>query len=347
MSIAIAACGARTAVGLGAEATAAAVRAGISRLGLHPRFVDTTGDSVRLAYDASLDLDLRAPERMAVLGLSATEEALKVLGGSMKLGLYIAGPEPRPGAGKEALQPVSTSLTGALVERFEVVASRVFPFGHAAGASALQAATSDLAANAVEVALVVGVDSYVDHETLAWLDATRQLDHDRCRAGFTPGEGAAALVLVQSGRSRSLRLPELASIVGVGLAMEPITIDSSAPVLGLGLTAAMKQATAHLKYPQNKITTAYCDINGQRYRSEEFMYVPLRLWAPFVDANAYEAPADCWGDIGAASLPAFMNLIVQSGRRGYAKGPYNLGWASSVGGRRGATLLKLPKRKNA
>ncbi len=347
MSIAIAACGARTAVGLGADAAAAAVRAGVSRLMLHPRFVDTTGESVRLAYDASLDVDLRAPERMAALGLSAVKEALAELDGSAKLGLYVAGPEPRPGAGEQALQPVSTRLTGALVERFEVVASRVFPFGHAAGASALQAATADLTANRVELALVVGVESYVDHETLAWLDATRQLDHERCRSGFTPGEGAAAVLLVQRGRSRAFRLPELASILGVGLAMEPITINSPDPVLGLGLTDAMKQATAHLKYPQNKITTAYCDINGQRYRSEEFMYIPLRLWAPFVDANAYEAPADCWGDIGAASLPAFMNLIVQSGRRGYAKGSYNLSWASSVGGRRGAVLLELPEGRGS
>jgi 3-oxoacyl-[acyl-carrier-protein] synthase-1 len=53
-------------------------------------------------------------------------------------------------------------------------------------------------------------------------------------------------------------------------------------------------------------------------------------------------PADCWGDIGAASGPLFANLAVAAGLRGYAKGPRTLIWASSERGDRAAAVVLTP-----
>ena len=60
----------------------------------------------------------------------------------------------------------------------------------------------------------------------------------------------------------------------------------------------------------------------------------------FKNAAAFEAPADCWGDVGAASGPLYVSLVAAAEERGYAKGPLSLIWASSEGGRRAAAILK-------
>ena len=58
------------------------------------------------------------------------------------------------------------------------------------------------------------------------------------------------------------------------------------------------------------------------------------------DAAAFEAPADCWGDVGAASGPLYISLVVEAEARGYSRGPLSLVWASSVAGQRAAATLR-------
>lgn len=337
--------GARTAVGLRADTSAAAVRAGISRLQLHPRYVDLAGEGMRLAYDGRLDPGLPLAERMIGLATSALTEACEVLLplGRPTLSLFVALPEPRPGYDAAIGQRVQSALVRH-AQAFATVEKVVpFPHGHAAGFMALQAAAAELAARRAELAIVGGVDSWLDPATLEWLDLTRQLDSDRNRGGFTPGEAACFTVVGPPDIGRRSQLHAQASVLGIGVAREPQPITSLEPCLGLGLCAAVEQATQGLRLPEQKISTTYCDINGVRYRSEEFMYLPLRQWGPFVDSNQYTAPADCWGDVGAASGPLLLCLSAMSAARGYAKGRYALAWASSLGGTRGAAAIELPE----
>jgi 3-oxoacyl-[acyl-carrier-protein] synthase-1 len=59
---------ARTPVGLRADATAAAIRAGISRLGPHPIFADANGEPVRCGFDATLGPKVFGTDRLIALG---------------------------------------------------------------------------------------------------------------------------------------------------------------------------------------------------------------------------------------------------------------------------------------
>jgi 3-oxoacyl-[acyl-carrier-protein] synthase-1 len=96
-----------------------------------------------------------------------------------------------------------------------------------------------------------------------------------------------------------------------------------------------------LRLPEQAITATYCDLNGQRYRNEEFVYALLRTQESFVDAHDYECPADCWGDVGAASGPLFASLAIRANERGYSKGRFPLAWAGSNAGYRSAMVLEL------
>ncbi len=65
-----------------------------------------------------------------------------------------------------------------------------------------------------------------------------------------------------------------------------------------------------------------------------------RLSEYFVDPSDYVAPADCWGDVGAASGVLFMHLVCVAAEKGYSDGEVSLLWTSSEGGGRAAVVLK-------
>lgn len=336
--------GARTPVGLRASTSAAAVRAGICRHGLHPTMLDGAGDPLRFALDARLDPELHGSLRAEALALTALRECLEPLGplGSLPLSLWLGVPEERPGWTRADTDLVMRALGSELLRRARPEDVMSVPFGHAAGMVALQLALRELDAGNTHACLIGGVDTYLHLATIDWLDASRRLSTASNRSGFVPGEAAAFLMVMTDATARAWRLPVLSTIRGVTITTEPNTLASGRPCTGEALTAAIAGAAAPLSLPHEKIATSYCDINGEPHRCDEFLHVPLRLPAPFVDANGYEAPADAWGDVGAASGPLYACLAVASSQRRYARGPHVLAWTSADGSTRAAMTLTLP-----
>jgi hypothetical protein len=79
----IVALGARTPVGLNAAATAAAVRAGICRIGSHPVFVDRMGDSVMMGLDQELSPRMLGVPRLVRMASAALEEVRQPIADAM------------------------------------------------------------------------------------------------------------------------------------------------------------------------------------------------------------------------------------------------------------------------
>lgn len=340
----VVATGARTPVGLRAPTSAAAVRAGICRHAFHPIMLDGAGDPLRFALDARLDPELHGSPRAEALALAALRECLEPLAalGPVPLSLWVGFPEERPGWSRTDTDLVMRALTRELAARARLEGVMSMPRGHAAGLVALEHALRELDAGRTRACVVGGVDSYLHPATIDWLDESRRLATAANRSGFVPGEAAGFFVVTTDTTARAWRLPELATIRSVATAIEPHPLASGRVCTAKALTIAIAGASMGLHLPQEKIVTTYCDINGERHRSEEFLYVPLRLPAPFVDANRYETPADAWGDVGAASGPLYVGLAVASGQRSYARGRHVLAWTSSDGGTRAAVTCSLP-----
>jgi 3-oxoacyl-[acyl-carrier-protein] synthase-1 len=138
----------------------------------------------------------------------------------------------------------------------------------------------------------------------------------------------------------------LAVVGGAATSEEPRLPGCETGSFGTGLTQAVIGALAGLELPRDAVDTTYIDINGERYRSEEWGFVALQIPSAF-KALRYEAPADCWGDVGAASGALATALAVQSWARGYARGPRALVMAGSPHGLRGAILLQDPRSLRA
>jgi 3-oxoacyl-[acyl-carrier-protein] synthase-1 len=340
----VVATGARTPVGLCAPMSAASVRAGICRHALHPTMLDGAGDPLRCAPDGLLEPDLHGSLRAQAFALTALQECLDPLAalGSIPLSLWVGLPEERPGWSRTDTDAVMRVLTDELMRGARPEDVMSVPLGHASGLVALALALRELDADRTAACVVGGIDTYLHPATLDWLDEAGRLDSATNRSAFVPGEAACFFVVTTDATARAWRLPELATIRGVATTLEPNPLASGRVCTGEALTAAIAGATQSLHLPQEKVATMYCDINGERHRSEEFFYVPLRLPAPFVDANRYESPVDAWGDVGAASGPLYVALAVASAQRGYARGPHVLAWTASDGGTRAAATLTVP-----
>jgi 3-oxoacyl-[acyl-carrier-protein] synthase-1 len=127
-----------------------------------------------------------------------------------------------------------------------------------------------------------------------------------------------------------------------GTATEKRVIKGEDAVLGDGLAEAIARAIQPLRLPEQSADELYCDINGERYRSEEWSMAVLRV--PYaVRTHHYTAPVDVWGDVGAASGPLSCVLAVRAWARGYARGPRALLWAGSEAGLRAASVLHAPE----
>ncbi len=337
----IVAIGARTALGLAPEPSAAAVRAGISRVEEHPYLVDATGQPVRGAYDRRLDEELPCLERMAALAEHALAQLVVrlQLRGELSLPLLLALPEVRPGFGPADEQQLERRLArvhGAL--RFHSV--RTVSRGHAGALEALHMAAQFVSASAEGICVVGGVESWFEPRTLAWLSRNGQLMRSDARSAFYPGEGACFVVVASQAARRHLGLRSLAILRGTGAATEHAPIKVDRDNLGVGLADAVGQACRGLGSVGGLVDEVYCDINGERYRAEEWGLAILRTHQWFRDPTGYVAPAGQWGDLGAATGTALAMLAIAAWQRGYARGPLAILIAGSEAGRRGAVLLE-------
>jgi 3-oxoacyl-[acyl-carrier-protein] synthase I len=335
--------GARTPLGLLAAPSAAAVRASISSMQEHPFMADRSGKAIVGALDQGLDPTLIGPDRLLALAEPALGEACGPLrdapGTPRQLPLYLGMAEFRPGFSERDVKQITHGLGQIVGLPTTLSVASVFTEGHAAGLSALKMAVDQIQQEACEACLVGGVDSYFHPDTIAWLDQNRQLASTTARSAFMPGEGAGFCLLMAEHAWKRLGLTPLARVLGVSVGREAKLIKTPAVCLGEGLTDTVRRAVESLRAPPAMINDVICDINGERYRGEEWGFVCLRLSQYFDDPTSYQSPAVCWGDMGAASGPLFAMLACQAAVRRYAKGPRTLVWASSEGGLRAAAVL--------
>lgn len=335
--------GASTPLGRDAWSTAAAVRAGIAGFAEHPYAVDSIGEPVRVAIAPWLDVVLTDWERGAALLFPAIDAALDVIGnaGGLQAALALGLPAPRPGLTAGFARDLTASTLARFGGAFAAVAT--FPHGHAAGVIALDAALKTMATGRFDACVIAAVDSYLDEETLRWLEASDQLHRAgplNNAWGFTPGEAAAAVLLAAPHVVEQRGYEALAGVYGVGLGIESNCIKTETVCVGQGLTDAFRAALRYL--PEGRtVTDVYCDLNGEPYRADEYAFASLRVKERLEAASEFVAPADCWGDVGAAGGVLHLQLAAIAGAKGYARGTAALVSGSSESGERGAALVEV------
>jgi 3-oxoacyl-[acyl-carrier-protein] synthase-1 len=332
--------GAVTPIGGDAWTSAAAARAGLCGFREHPYMIDSAGEPMRVARVPWIDVGLPIAERCVQMLLPALDQALAAASPDLKrVGLALGLPPPRPGRGGDLADRMKLAVAGHFGGRIAPIVT--FEAGHAAALLALDEALKGLSNGSIDACLIAGTDSYIAPETLEWIEECDQL---HCGGplnnawGFIPGEAAGAL-LVQ--RAFDAAQGSMASVLAVGIGRESKLIKTDTVCLGEGLTQAFRAALSELT-PAARIDNVFCDMNGEAYRADEYGFTCLRTKERFREATDFFAPADCWGDVGAAGAPLHMLLAVAACRKGYAKGALSMVWGSSEGGERAAAVVRAP-----
>lgn len=335
--------GARTPVGLTAASTAAAVRAGIARIAEHPFMLDKRGQKMIVGRVPRLALDLARSERLLGLALPAAEEALipllAVAHSRPGVNLYLSLPEGLPGRSEQIGRTFAQQLVETLRQSIRIQEVELYQEGHAGGLLGVERALRALSDGRSELCLIGGVDSWIDAETLEWLDEQDLLHSEKTIWGFCPSEGAGFCLLAAPRFAASLDLGTPAKIVSAGSALEDHVIGSDSVCIGAGLSDAFRRTLSYL--PQGcYVDHSICDMNGEPYRADEYGFAMMRSANKFDERADFETPASCWGDVGAASGPLFLVLSAFAHCKGYSPGPSTLLWTSSRSGLRSAALVQ-------
>ncbi len=336
--------GATTAVGRDVWSTAAAVRAGVAGFQHHGFMVDEVGRPLTVAAMPGVGDDRSVAQRMTLALQSVIDEATTMVAGlrsPSSLRLVVNLPSARPGLPTDLVKRVRQAIDTLFSGRFRQVV--VTAGGHAGGLAALTTARAWLSDEPTTAVVVAGVDSYLDPDMLEWLDRTGQL-HGAGRRnnawGFVPGEGAGAVVVMCAGEAAvaSREGASFGRVLSVGVGAEERLIGTGEVCTGRGLTQAVRAALAELPVSET-LGEVYCDMNGEPYRADEYAFLITRTRERYASASDFLAPADCWGDVGAASGPLLLALACVAGAKRYARGERALVWASSVAGERAAVVI--------
>lgn len=271
-----------------------------------------------------------SPRRLLEGAALVDDEAVRA---RMEAGAARAGEPPDPAPRVAGLLARAWAAAGWTMPA-ELV--HVVPGGHAGGAQALARAAADLAAGRVDLAVVGGVESWLDEDTLQWLLDTGRLKCDAIPAGFQPGEAASLLALRRaSGDERQARLGPVA------LAQEPRAAYSGLPSFGEGSSAAIAAVLADPERPAWLVA----DLNGETHRAHEWgnALVRLRAGRSAFDAPVVWTPAAAFGDVGSASVPVAVCVALRAGARRAAPAPRAIVCAASDGPVRAAVALELPR----
>ncbi len=345
-SIQIVRCGSQSALGTWTSMSAANVRAGLARISVYPDYEDAQWSQVGVAMADYLDPALPHLSRFFKLGSEALKETLSPLKQQEirvdSIPLLIGLPEKREGLAVDLKAKLVEKL-GAVAKDYGTAFQIEFIRGdHTAGMEALQEAIRRLKTGEIEFCLAGGIESYLDKRSLHWLEQQGVLKCSDNKWGMIPGEAAGFCLLSSLQTTQNHGLHSCGELSAVS-----VTKEETGPgevCLGRGLTRAIKEVVSSLPEGET-VQQVYCDLNGQRHRADEYGYTVQNVHRYLDDPQDIIAPANQWGDLGAASVPLLMGLMTESGRKGYAKGPNNLLFTMSPDGKRGAALIKLNQTK--
>lgn len=336
-----------TSVGLGAEMTAASVRASISRMA-ESRLLDQRYKPFVLAEVPDTELpplkaglvsaELSARERrMLRMAAVALADCLANLPEAVESPpLFLALPEPGP-AGESPSEHFLAHLAEQCGAAFDLERSESYRSGRVGGLTAIGRAAERMNGGGASLALAGGVDTYRDSALLAALDAEGRVASEVNPDGFIPGEGAGFLLLTSERSASNPGLAPLASTSRVAMGFEEGHLYSEQPCSGNGLAEVVARLAAAEARGQ-PIQAVSASMNGESHWAREWGVAYIRNSDAFAGDHEMHHPADCFGDTGAASGPLQVGLTAIGLKNEYRRAP-GLVYCSSDRGERAGLIV--------
>lgn len=327
------------AIGSGTDQVWAAARAGIARV-VKSHVLDRHSEPISMGLVPEAALGTLTPEidklplparARRLLQLAAPSLQTVATGIKSPVPLFLGLPELAPDNAQwlKHLPTYLKALTDVPVDRERSV---LVPLGRAAALIALERALEFLESGQAERVIVGGVDTYLDLQLLADLDAERRLLGQRVMDGFIPGEGAAFFALSRSleGREPGVggRGSGAVTVLGAASFNDPGHRYGDAPARGEGLSHAIESLRGRLNGSIPPIATTFAGFNGESFESKLWGVAQIRHRDMFAPGTTIEHPADKFGDTGATAGAILVALAAKALATGTRSGPA-LVWSAS------------------
>lgn len=213
--------------------------------------------------------------------------------------------------------------------------------GRSAGLLAVQEACNILKSHKAEIVMAGGCDSYYDLDILKSLDSQSRLRSEMNLDYFIPGEGVGIICLTTEMHAIRNRMPILAILEDSASGFEEGHLYSEIPYKGEGLSNTFKKLFNN--YEGERIRTIFSGMNGEGIWAKELGVSCIRHKNNFAENFLIEHPADCYGDIGAASGIVMIGQAITGMQKEYVNAPI-LVYTSSDHGNRCAVILNMKKK---
>jgi uncharacterized protein (TIGR02270 family) len=323
--LAITAANCITPVGLTAAQTAASVRAGIMRFALSNDYSDASGKPVTVAKIQGVRDDVaNVIERIRDVAVVCLKDLLEECFGNNrqrpKVHFLLGVPsEKRPGPdyGKK----ISGSIKIAIEKISWISSSQVITRGNASLYHTISQASRAIDSQPDTLCILGCVDSLHRESILDYFEEQGRLKSPGYgrQNGLIASEAAAFLMVEDLEQARRAGRPILARISTLGLAEERQPRSSEQTGSGKGLTEACQRAMEPLK--EVPIFNILGDLNGEDTRAEEWDTVQLRCFPKDRAAPFLRAPAESYGDIGAASGGVLACIAAEGFKRNWLNSP--------------------------
>lgn len=180
------------------------------------------------------------------------------------------------------------------------------------------------------MALVGGSETYLDEARLCWLDQQMRLRTSRNLDGFIAGEAGSLCAFERQNPKRQ----RLLQINDIGMGAEPNAFSGEKQSSATGLCEAVGQVWDEAL--AQSCSCVYAGLNGESYGFQEWALAMLRTIGS--SDIPVEHPADCLGDLGAAS-GGFQLALAQ--RQLAERGGACLIWSAGDGPERVALTAEL------
>lgn len=331
-----------TAVGLTADASTAAMRAGLD--GFHETEFMTPGGDWLIGAPVPLPRDWVGEKRLAHLAAGAVVDALDdhaAARADLQIVLCLAE-ETRPGRPvRNADRFAQKVLEFSGLPR--TIKVHLVSHGRPSGMVALERVRRMFARKEATHALILGADSLLSGPAIAhYLRAQRLLTGDVAN-GFIPGEAAAA-ILCKAGA------PEHFALTGLGLTRELAHLynPDDTPLRGDGMTQAYRDAMAAAGLDDfAHIDFRITDLTGEAYFFKQSALAMQRTMRTHRDPQDIWTPTDCIGNVGAAIGPLMVGWGLRAYERGYAAGEVVMIEATGDDGGCATAIVQSAARRRA
>lgn len=351
-SVVVTGIGMRTPVGNDAIQTASAVRAGINRFAFWEAMGTAFEENAGVVASALPD-DLGDQPWVAKVIDMVPEPIHEALWHSClfdfndvraqypraHVAAYIATPyEDRAGVAQEAFRLFSMEAREHCVAPAHADSVQLFSCDHAAGIMAIERAARDLLEHKVAFAVVVAVDSLLHAEHLRSLWGEDRLKLPNRSDGLVPGEAVAVVVLERARDAKARGTPILARLGETATDRESVPLGPEHPIRAEAASRAINAALAG-SGGQASVDRVIVDLSGERWRSLEWALVETRCLGELAHGWQLWHPADCLGDVGAATSVVHLAIASRAFARGYGGGGVLLSAASPRGERAAMTIF--------